>query len=80
MPELATSDCLSEPDARAARAAAKRDVYARWLEWQRNRAQYSTASAFALAMLDLHNCLAATYTVTRWCTAWGKDTGIPADE
>ncbi|SOZ64430.1 hypothetical protein CBM2615_B150110 [Cupriavidus taiwanensis] len=55
--------------------AAKRDVYRRWQAWQQDPAQYRTAAAFALAMLDLHASLEFSGTVMRWCTAWrqGRD-------
>jgi hypothetical protein len=55
--------------------AAKRDVYARWLAWQEEPSQYQSLEAFAIGMLDRHDCLSAISTILNWCKAWrhGKD-------
>lgn len=56
------------------KADAKRYVFERWQEWQKEPRQYRSTARFAVAMLDkLPDQLSSTQVVERWARTWRRD-------
>ncbi|MGH8789445.1 MAG: hypothetical protein ACREYA_30770 [Cupriavidus necator] len=73
---LSASDAAPQDDEQTA----KGNVYAAWLSWQVEPQRYTSLTAFARAMLLLHDSLSSPAIVRRWCRAWQRGLAIPVHD